>query len=390
MAARLLLPLCIVLAAVSPLSARDQEPTAVDYALRAAEDLIAAGRSDQALGSLTRLRAKEKSDARIPFLMAQCEYNLWRADRKDEERLKRARKHILAAFRLKYPYPECSFFAGLLEFDAKNWEDAEIGFRAAIAGRFRMPVARENLALALYHRGVEMAKEAEDELGVANVAILVFLDARDRLRELAQDTRLLPDRREFFRVHWLTAWSNLAAMHQKAGNYPAAIMEVEALRKVDPENPHHCHNLGLMYGEMGEWEKAVEWYGKALKLGAKDGFVEPHLRLAHIWSKRHDREKAERHFEKFFEKFPNDWEAHYERGEHYRRFKEYEKAIADFLRCYELDPEAYIPLKSLSESYRLNGQAEKAAEWLEKFKVLDEKKNRETAPPQPDEEKPAK
>lgn len=386
----LLLLVCML--ATLPAPAGAQEPTPADYALRAAEDLIAAGRSAEALSSLTRLRAKEKKDARIPFLMSQCEFNLWRADPKAEERLKRARKLIEETFRLKHPhpYPECSFFAGILEFAAENWEDAEIGFRAAIAGRFRVSAARESLALVMFYRGVMMGKEAEDELSIANDAILVFVEARDRLKELAQDPRLLPDRREYFRVYWLKAWSNLAAMHQKAGNYPAAIAEVEALRKVDPDNPHHYHNLGLMYGEMGEWKKAVEWYEKALLIGAKKGFVEPHLRLAHIWSQkdRDDPARAERHFAKFFEKFPDDWEGHFERGEHYRRFKEYGKAIADFLRCLEIDKEAHLPMKSLSECYRLDGETAKATEWLEKFRVRDEEQNRKTAPPQPEKEKP--
>ena len=150
------------------------------------------------------------------------------------------------------------------------------------------------------------------------------------------------------------------------------------------------NNLGLMYGEMGEWKKAVEWYEKALLIGAKTGFVEPHLRLAHIWSQkdRDDPARAERHFAKFFEKFPDDWEGHFERGEHYRRFKQYRKAIADFLRCLEIDKEAHLPMKSLSECYRLDGNAAKATAWLEKFRVRDEEKNRKTAPPQPEKEKP--
>jgi len=364
-----------------------QEPTALDRALRAAEDRIAAGQSAQALDTLRELGKTETNDERIPFLMAQCEFNLWLADRKTEDHLRETRKHIAEAFRRKHPYPECSFLSGWIEAEAGNFRGAVKGYRGAIAGRFRLPIARQNLAFSYFHLGVSLEKRVDDDTTVTNDDVIdAFEQARERFRNLAKDMRLLPRDRAIFRTHWLKAWSNVAAMHQKDRNYPAAEKLVRSLIEVQPDNPFHYLHLGLILGDKREWEEAIRWYEKALVVGAPTNFAEPHLRLAHIYSRQDERTKAEEHFAKFFKAFPKSWEGHYERGRHYRHEKEYEKAIADFLRCVELDGEGYVAMKELSECYRLSGEDEIADEWAKKFKALNDKASADRAPPQPEEE----
>ena len=48
-------------------------------------------------------------DARIPFLLAQGEWNQWRSDPGGTEHLEAARAHLRSARELRSPWPACSF-----------------------------------------------------------------------------------------------------------------------------------------------------------------------------------------------------------------------------------------------------------------------------------------
>jgi tetratricopeptide (TPR) repeat protein len=361
-------PVVFLVFLTGALPALAQEPTALDRSLRAAENEIAAGRSGKALAQLTALRATEKTDARIPFLMAQCEFNLWLADPEAKPHLVAARRHIAAALELKTPYPECSFLSGWVEAKAGNFGQAAEGYRAAIAGGYEVLISRQNLAISLFRYGLALEPRIDSDPKVtAKLVIDIFQEARERFRLLALDTRYLPRDRTVFRDHQMKAWSILASLNLKARNYAAAETLLRGLVEATPRDASPYHHLGLVFESQDRTKEAVRWYEKALEVGKPGRFVESHLRLAGIRSREGNREKAEEHFAAYFAVSPKSWAGHYERGLHYRRSVEYSLAIADFLRCLEIDAEGYAAMKELSECYRLSGDEEKAGEWLSKY-----------------------
>jgi len=107
-----------------------------EQALRRAEKLLTEQKPAEAHVVLEGLREAHDTDPRIPFLLAQCDWNLWRADRSRTTRLESARAHIQSALELQKPFPVCSFVSGMLEMDAMDFEAAIRGFRQALAGGY--------------------------------------------------------------------------------------------------------------------------------------------------------------------------------------------------------------------------------------------------------------
>ncbi|MFC2154119.1 AAA family ATPase [Candidatus Altiarchaeota archaeon] len=107
-------------------------------------------------------------------------------------------------------------------------------------------------------------------------------------------------------------------------------------RIFEPDLEYEYHNLGNDYYKLGEFQKAIEHYNKALEL--RPDLLETYFNrgLAHTRLQQYD--KAIEDLNKVIELNPNLAEAYYTRGLVREYKQEYDKAIADYDKALEIDP----------------------------------------------------
>ena len=105
------------------------------------------------------------------------------------------------------------------------------------------------------------------------------------------------------------------------------------------------YNTGQVYEIIGDFEKAVETYKRAIELNPYYG--EYYNDLANSLQKYRHYEEALHYYQRAIDLCPPYYEAHLNRANLYREIEEFEKAEVDYLRVLELKPDesrAYLGL----------------------------------------------
>ncbi|MCU0724853.1 MAG: tetratricopeptide repeat protein [Planctomycetes bacterium] len=341
---------------------------------REAEALMAKGvglfdRQDYPEAIRVFLEAREMNpfDVRAPFYLAQCEVNLWMGDQ-DEARAPRIEEYLEEARRIDEQFGGTYYLIGVFALQLRDYRRALDGFLAALERGFQVRTARGNVAWCLFLWGVSLAGDRNTPI---DLPIRVFDDARTRLEALKDDLRYSQAEREQFRGLWMSSMVNLVAMHQKAGNAPRALEILGILMKLEPDNPLHHYNLGLLQGSQQKSEEALAAYERALELNRDPEWVEPHLRIACIHSLDGKFDRAEHHFDLFFAKHPDHVEGCFRLAEHYVRKDDPERVEATYRRCLELDPLDLRKMYGLGRALIRLGQDEEAEMWLGLYAALE-------------------
>ena len=107
----------------------------------------------------------------------------------------------------------------------------------------------------------------------------------------------------------------------------------------DPDDPENWHLRGLYYSEREEYGRAVDDYTKALELVTGDGnAAEIYSDRGLAWARLGDDERAMADFDRAIDANPNLAEAWYNRGLTWARLGDDERAMADFDRAIEGNP----------------------------------------------------
>ena len=344
--------------------------------LRRAEDLIARGEIETARQSLLRAHRAAPEDARVPFLLAQCELNeaLTTGEASGYEK---ARNWLLKTGRLDPDFPPTPFLRGVIGQLSGRYEDAVDGFREALRRGYQPLASRGKLANALFLLGERLAGPEQLEPGPA---IEVFEEAEMRFGALKDDVRVPPDARRGYRDLWIRTMVSLAALHREAGNHRWALKFLETLIRVDPADPRHHYDLGMLFDEADQVEPALRKYRDALEIARDPNFVEPHLKIGEIHSRRGESEEAERHLEIYFAVHPDDWLGHFHLGQHYRNAERYEEAVRSLLRCVELDRKRCASIAAVSACLRRLERIPEAEKWLALSRELESKAKGRKAP----------
>jgi tetratricopeptide (TPR) repeat protein len=97
------------------------------------------------------------------------------------------------------------------------------------------------------------------------------------------------------------------------------------------------YNRGTVYGKLGQWDKAVHDFSRAIELDPKDAALRNNRALAYRELGR-QWDKALADFSKAIELDPKDAAGSYNRGNAYKELRQWDKAIADYSRAIELNP----------------------------------------------------
>jgi tetratricopeptide (TPR) repeat protein len=134
---------------------------------------------------------------------------------------------------------------------------------------------------------------------------------------------------------------NLGMDQSKKENFEKAIEYFEKAIKVDPEFAFAWDNLGINYRRLNNYEKAIECYEKSLEIDPKG--LMPLQNIAIVYQYKKEYNKAIEAYGKLAEIDKNNPEIYYGIGNVYTtNLKEYEKGLDNMCKAYNM----YVELKS--------------------------------------------
>jgi Tfp pilus assembly protein PilF len=135
----------------------------------------------------------------------------------------------------------------------------------------------------------------------------------------------------------------IAQAYQLKQAYPEAEKYYLKALKINPDDPRIANNLASLYLDMGEWDKAIQYFKMA---NANLLFNNPEMALTGIgfaYFKKRDFEKARLYFEKAIKKKWNFAPAYFRMGELYLEQEKQELAKQSFQKAVDLQPNYVMP-----------------------------------------------
>ena len=131
-------------------------------------------------------------------------------------------------------------------------------------------------------------------------------------------------------------------------NYEKAIEFYEKAVKEDPKFAFAWDNLGLMYRKLENFDKAIEMYNKSLEIDPTGMMPLQNIAVAYIYKK--DYTNAIKSYEKLAILDPKNPEVHYGIGNIYTNYlKEYEKGLDHLCKAYNIYIEQKSPYRTDAE-----------------------------------------
>jgi tetratricopeptide (TPR) repeat protein len=154
-------------------------------------------------------------------------------------------------------------------------------------------------------------------------------------------------------------------LHQE-GNYQEAVREYQRAAQLDDKNPFIYNYLGLAHLSLQAYGDAVKAFKQALRLNPD--LTDVHNNLGVLYSEMGEKEKA---FQEFTfvvrdHTFPTPEKPLYNLGELYLREKNVELALMHFRRSIEKNPSFAMGYRGLGKVHLALGEHEEAIENFEK------------------------
>lgn len=124
--------------------------------------------------------------------------------------------------------------------------------------------------------------------------------------------------------------------HQK-GQFDLALIDYFKLTHFEPDNAMANYNLGLLFQEMNNNHKAIEFYEKVIKL--QPDFTRVYFNIARANQEIGKNEKAIEYYKKYLDSSPDDIEAINNLAVAYKDENNHLKAIELFKQVLELKPD---------------------------------------------------
>ncbi|MFH1415050.1 MAG: tetratricopeptide repeat protein [Elusimicrobiota bacterium] len=156
----------------------------------------------------------------------------------------------------------------------------------------------------------------------------------------------------------IRAHNNLGNLYLERAEYEKASEEFKKALDIDPRDAIIRNNLGLLYSKTGRPEDAMNEYTKAAMYDPH--FAEPYYNMGNLYSVRKSYEMSLKSYEKAVMINPRYADAYYNLGNLLKDQKDYGRAAQEYRRTVMLDPEyakAYINLGNL---YAMRGDYQKA------------------------------
>ena len=138
---------------------------------------------------------------------------------------------------------------------------------------------------------------------------------------------------------------DLAFENQNKKNYQAAIMLYEKINETDPKIKNVQFNLGTIYEEINETQKAIDCYERVINIDPL--FIHSYNNIGLIFLKLGQKEKAIKYFNKIIEINPNYSKAYNNLGTIFVDQGKYKEAVENYVAALESDNGNKIALNNL-------------------------------------------
>jgi tetratricopeptide (TPR) repeat protein len=144
----------------------------------------------------------------------------------------------------------------------------------------------------------------------------------------------------------------------EGGNLPVAEALLKRATEVDPKNKFAWNNLGLIYLQTRQNDKAIAAFQKQIEVSPYDEYAYNNLGRAYWSDRKYD--DAVKAFSKQIENNPLDKFAHSNLGAMYEEWHKYDLAVPELEKAASLNPDAAELQVSLGDAYLNLGQDDKA------------------------------
>jgi tetratricopeptide (TPR) repeat protein len=136
---------------------------------------------------------------------------------------------------------------------------------------------------------------------------------------------------------------------RRNGNLEGAREQLEKALRLDPRHPQALFEMGIVYQEIGEYQKALENYQTVLKLPAPPD--ETYNRVGNLLFQQEKRQEAMDFLRNAVTQKPNNPWLHYYLGNLHRKQKTDGKAIESYITAIKLNPDMAEPHFNLGMIY---------------------------------------
>ncbi len=254
-----------------------------------------------------------------------------------------------------------------------------VGMRFTSTGTFfylSMGLAMALMAVKFDWNSIKLPQVGRLAVGLCAAAVLsvsMYKDVRASLSEIfllngkfeMADGRLLESQKELKRAaelneHNLKALYKLGAVHIGLRDFDSALDVYERLGKLAPNYAEIHNNLGLSHKELGEIDRAIEEYKKAVDL--RDD-AENRFALALLFEMKGDRDGMIREYERFLPVARASLDLHRGYRDEFMAYERSEDVTGEVVFIGRLSSTISTTYKNLMGYYQENGLWERA-EWV--------------------------
>ena len=269
--------------------------------------------------------------------------------------------------------PETNLLLGICRFYLRDFEKAAVLLEAAAQKRVGEKeafifLARSYAATGRIPNAIQTLKSWLGENGEDADVLYWIGQFYEELSSRALE-RLVETDPDYYRVHQL-----LGDSYTLKQDYEKALEEYSEALEVSPESPELHFARGNVYWLTNRYVEALRDLQGELKINPRH--ARAHYEIGDIYVKRRQAAAAIPHLEKALALNRDMVEARRPLGQALATQKEYERALQEFTRVAQADPEDDTIHVLLANAYRALGNLEEAKKELEIYRKLNQAKRR--------------
>ncbi|HAA11051.1 MAG TPA: hypothetical protein DCE41_04865, partial [Cytophagales bacterium] len=146
------------------------------------------------------------------------------------------------------------------------------------------------------------------------------------------------------------AYNNRSYIFYTRGLYDSAILDYNVAIQLDPEFAMAYTNRGYAYFNNGDYSAAYKDKLRAIELDSTDIYAQ--VSLGEVLGRMGKEEKALAQFSWIIRRWPERPNGYWARGEYYHYTKQWDLAISDLEKVFELNPNGYSNSETLLQEAR--------------------------------------